>query len=113
MEWLVPSWMYLWIFPDQTAVGGGRQTDPGAASGLSDLDLWLIAVTSGAIAAQSTCTRCPAPLRRRIRVDRFTDVGSPSAASAVTTCAGWRRHRHVATVTESANHLVFGPFRSG
>src|SRR4051812_4504848 len=115
MDWLLPPWRYLWIGGDSPDPWDGNEGCPGSASSRwsnrTDLDLWLIAVIYEVIATRLTCMRCPAPLRRRTSFVRSAGDGA-STASVVTTCAGWRCHRHVATVTEFANDLVFGPFRN-
>lgn len=74
-------------------------------------ELFMIERAYEHIASRSYCYRCGAPLTRR----RQTEEAAPESRSwrltVATHCRGWRRHRHVATVTEEADDLVLGPFR--
>jgi len=112
MDWLAVGWTWFWM-PGNLAGWDVAGFSPvsGSRLDLPELDLRLIQVTYEFVAALSTCGRCQAPLRRQISVTGSAG-GISSTASVVTKCGGWRRHRHVATVTESANHLALGPFRA-
>jgi hypothetical protein len=82
-------------------------------SHLTALDLWLIHVVYEVVAAESTCVRCGTPLDRRVRVvPSVTDDSPLGAASVVTRCRGWRRHRHTAVVGDGADGLLLGPLHA-
>ena len=131
MEWMFPQW---WIGPSYGTPYGlstwprgdfvappatGEPVDtpgdawPAAHPRPSDDDLWLIGLVYETVAAESGCTRCGASLRHAVRL-------TPALASCAGTwgvvvtarCAGWRRHRHVADVTEASSDLVLGRFRA-
>lgn len=76
------GWTCLWMLGN-AAAWDGSESGPVASSGSDLADL-----------------------------DLWLIEGAYEVIVARSTCGGWRRHRQVATVRESANHLVLGPFRT-
>ena len=76
-----------------------------------DIELQFIAIAYECETAWTTCERCRAYLRADVEV-----VVAPSSAApwwcvqVVARCRGFRRHRHLATVTDEDGHLRFGAF---
>jgi hypothetical protein len=113
MDWLMVGWVYWSALGCSPAPWGWCEDEPVPASGaITAADLWLIELAYEVVAAESRCTRCGAPLGRGLRVMPWAAGQSPWTVSMVTSCGGWRRHRHVATVGETSNDLVLGPFRT-
>lgn len=110
MEWFLSGmyWAALntsYTFPDPGC------TTPAASP--TDLDLWLIRLVYAAPVAQAHCLNCGARLDRRLRLATQYSGRSPYWRVSVTTrCYGWRRHRHIAVVTESSSGLQLEPLRS-
>jgi hypothetical protein len=118
MEWLMPGWVYwlavgtgpappIWAHDEVTPTA---RTDGERRRELTVLDLALIQLVYGVVAAESTCSRCGAPLGSALRVMHSALDNTPWTVSIVARCSGWRRHRHIAVVDETANDLVLGPF---
>jgi len=128
MEWMFPQW---WLGPSygtpyglSTWPRGDTAAPPATPDTCDDTwlskhprpsedDLWLIGLVYETVAAETRCARCGATMRRTVRV-------TPALASCAGTwgvvvtarCGGWRRHRHVADVTEASSDLVLGRFRT-
>jgi hypothetical protein len=81
----------------------------------SDTDRWLIELVYRFVAAEAACSRCGAPLGRRMRVVPSPALGRPPLwrVSVVTRCRGWRRHGHIANVSQRSGDAVLGSFRLG
>jgi hypothetical protein len=102
MEWLLPG-------PYWVALPGSYEYEyeyetlaPASPAWPTEADLWLIRIAYQVMAAESRCARCGAVLRGRVRL-----VVSLTRYVRVTTrCAGWRRHRYAAVVTEPAGDLM-------
>jgi len=79
------------------------------------LDRSLVEAVYEVLAEETRCSRCGAPLGRRLRVQAWpTILRSVQWRVAVhTRCRGWRRHRHTAAVGRSSDDLVLGPLRIG
>jgi hypothetical protein len=89
----------------QPPAGSGQTLQPTA------VDMWLVQLTYQIVAAESCCQVCSAPLGRRVRVLPLSAGDPPSwRLSVVTKCKGWKRHGHIATVTEKSSDIVLGPF---
>jgi hypothetical protein len=119
MEWFYPLWeISVFRRPSEPSVdpdragsarvsGAGRREDGQP----TPLDLWLIECVYEVMAAETTCRRCGAVLSLHLQllsplVDRPV---SPWRVFVVTRCAGWRHHRHVASVVKGSRSLHFGP----
>jgi hypothetical protein len=76
------------------------------------IDVSLLHIVYGLLAAETRCSRCGAPLGRGLRVEVWpTLVRSVQWRVRVrTSCRGWRRHRHAAAVGLSSSDLLLGPF---
>ena len=72
----------------------------------SAIDLALIRIVYGVVAAGTGCSKCGSPLGRRLRGPVRWRV------SVRTRCGGTRRHLHIATVGRGPNDLVLGSFRA-
>jgi hypothetical protein len=72
------------------------------------LDVWLVQVIAGALAAESTCWRCDAQLDPRVRVRPRRHQPRGWRVSVRATCTGWRRHRHHAEAVGEAGDIVLG-----
>jgi hypothetical protein len=97
MEWLLPG-------PYWVALLGAYEHEAVAPVWPADAELWLIRIAYEVMATESRCCRCGAPLRGRVRL-----VASLTGYVRVTVrCAGWRRHRYVAVVTEPDGELRLG-----
>ncbi|MGA3217225.1 MAG: hypothetical protein ABSD97_16230 [Acidimicrobiales bacterium] len=119
MEWIIQllevcGFRYPLEPPADRNLGAGAR-GLGAGTGEegqpTSLDLWLIECIYEAIATESTCGKCGAPLRLRLHVMPAL-VDRPLLhwhVSVVTRCAGRRRHRHLANVVEGSKSLLFGP----
>jgi hypothetical protein len=114
MEWLIPAWMY-WLAagsaPDPRYWTMDDEAGPRRYPELTALDLTVVRLVYGVVAAQSRCARCGAGLRRDVRVTSVACDCPQRTALVETVCGGWRRHRHVARVDEASNDLLVGPFR--
>jgi hypothetical protein len=78
-------------------------------------DLWLLGIVYEFAAAETSCSRCGSPLRRRLRVDYWPTIlrALQWRVAVRTRCHGRRHHAHVATVGRGSNGLVLSPFRLG
>ncbi len=75
------------------------------------VDVWLIQLIYETIAAESCCGMCGCPLGRGLQVASSPpDLPRSWTVSIVTRCTGWRRHRHIASATETSDGLELGPF---
>lgn len=74
-------------------------------------DVWMVERAYEHIASRSYCYRCGAPLTRRRQIEETGPESRSWHLTIATHCRGWRRHRHLATVTEEAGDLVLGSFR--
>ena len=121
-----------WV-PDPSELRAPRRGAPGRGAGArphhrvprrstrwgseepAPIDVSLLLVVYEVLAADTRCSRCGAPLGRRLRVEVWpTILRSVQWRVAVRTrCVGWRRHRHTAAVGRSSGDLVLGPFREG
>jgi len=74
------------------------------------LDVSVVEVLAAAVAAESTCWTCGAPLDPRVRVTPWRAPYPPVGwrLSVRTKCTGWRRHRHQAQAERQSGDLVFG-----
>jgi hypothetical protein len=83
-----------------------------AVNPLTAIDLELVEIAYGVIAAESSCSTCGAPLGRCLRITRTpaAPVLAHWRLSVVTRCCGWRRHRHLADVA-GRRDLDLGRFR--
>ena len=119
MEWLPALWMYWLAFGSSPApwdrghnkAAPASRTTFGPVPDLTAINLRLIELTYQFVAAHSHCIRCGNPLGHALRVIHSDAEHSPWTASIVTSCRGWRRHRHIATAVEATNDLALGPFR--
>ena len=93
---------------------GLSQTREWGAEEPTSADVWLLGVVYEFVAVETTCSRCGAPLSRRMRVDYWPTVLGVLVWRVVvrTRCGGRRRHAHMATVGRSSNGLVLSPLRS-
>ena len=120
MEWLFAPWELM------SALGGPSgcpyqgydeerlrtSTSMGGRAELSAVEMWVLRLSYEALAAQSNCGRCGSRLGRKLRSLWPSDAYPRSVRMlAMTRCSGWRRHRHVAVVTESSEDLLLGPLR--
>jgi hypothetical protein len=98
--WFYGTPLDLPFFPSTTL--DGRPTP-------TELDVALIELIYLVIADEQRCTECGHRLGRGLRARNASDR-APSRWSVLvdTRCWGWRRHPHVATVTQPANDLVLG-----
>jgi len=111
MGWLPAGWYWSgWVYWAALGCEPVPRTGSGSVPDLTAIDLWMIELTYGFVAAESRCTRCGTPLGRGLRVTPSVTTHSPWIVSILTRCRGWRRHRHVATVVEASNDLALGPF---
>lgn len=95
------------------AHGHARRALPGPPEAPTELDISLIRVLCAAMAEDAACGRCGAPLGGRLRIERPLGP-SPFAGwylGVLVRCRGWRRHRHLATVTSRSGDLVLRHFR--
>jgi len=107
MEWFLIG-MYWPAIATAFTAADPQWTSPAAAP--TDLDLWLIRLVYEANTSQTRCGKCGAQLNRRMRL--ATQHGARSQfwrVSVATNCHGWRRHRHLALVTETSSGLQLGP----
>jgi hypothetical protein len=118
MEWFFPGPLraaFTGVYLPPCPVDDAAPAPPGGSArhGRSaHVDLWLIRLTHGFVAATSRCGRCDAPLGRRLHLEVSPAGAAPTWHVRVTArCRGWRRHRHAAVVTEVAGNLRFGPLR--
>jgi hypothetical protein len=120
MEWLFAPWEFM------SALGGPAgcpyqgydeerrttSTSTGGRAELSAVEMWVLRLSYEALAAQSNCGRCGSRLGRKLRSLWPSDAYPHSVRMlAMTRCSGWRRHLHVAAVTESSDDLLLGPLR--
>ena len=79
------------------------------------LDLSLVEVVYEVLAMETRCSRCGAPLGRRLRVLAWPTIlrSVQWRVGVRTRCRGWRRHRHTAAVGRSSCDMVLGPFGDG
>jgi hypothetical protein len=116
MEWIFAPW--------QLACGLGgpyqgydeKRRTPGTVLGehaeLSPVEVWVLRLSYQDLAARLNCERCGSRLGRELRLLLPSATYPPSVRMlAMTRCSGWRRHRHVAVVTESSEDLLLGPLR--
>ena len=80
----------------------------------SAIDLALIRIVYGVVAAGTGCSKCGSPLERRLRVITWPTLRGPVRwrVSVRTRCGGTRRHLHIATVGRGPTDLVLGSFRA-
>jgi hypothetical protein len=91
---------------------GRAQTVTAGRARVSAIEMWLVWRAYEDILTELRCKKCGAPLGRKLRLILPAGYNPPSwRLLAVTRCGGWRRHRHIARVTESARDLLFGPFQ--
>jgi hypothetical protein len=97
-------------WPGHLDEAGIRASGAPTCSTLTAVDLDLIDVIYGFVAAESTCSTCGAPLGRSLRVIPWSSCAAAARwqVHVTTRCRGWRRHRHVAAVT-GRRHLELGP----
>jgi hypothetical protein len=89
----------------------GADTVTGGRGGFSAIELWLVRLAYEDMAAELGCKKCKAHLGRELHFVPPGDFDPPWwRLMVVTRCSGWRRHRHVAGVTEAAKNLLFGRF---
>ena len=106
MEWFLTSgyWNALNVSFTSPDLGCAMIT-----SSPTDIDLKLIRLAYEVAAGESSCAKCGAPVRQRLRLVTWYAEQSPTWRVVVTThCRGWRRHRYTAVVTEASNTLQFG-----
>ena len=106
MEWpWMMHWGQRWSEPEPSGSDADRQ----APSTSMAVDLELLRLYYGTVAARLACTRCGARLGRAVLVKPAAGYVTIGAISATTRCRGWRRHFHRATVTgRAADRLEFG-----
>jgi hypothetical protein len=120
MEWLFALWPFTFGLEGQS----GRpcqgyeyerrttRTSVGGRDELSAVEMWLLRLSYEGHAAQLDCGRCGSRLGRELLSLRPSHAYPPSVRMlAVTRCSGWRRHLHVAVVTESSEDLLLEPLR--
>ena len=80
----------------------------------SAIDLSLIRIVYGVVAAGTRCSKCGSPLGRRLRVITWPTLFGPARwrVSVSTKCSGRWRHLHTATVGRCPTDLALGSFRA-
>jgi hypothetical protein len=110
MEWFLSCLYWPAVNP---ATGFPDPARTASVSSPTDLDLWLIRLLYAVPAGQPHCIKCGARVDRRLRLATQYSGRSPYwRVSVARRCGGWRRHRHVAVVTESSSGLQFAPLRN-
>lgn len=103
MDWF--PWFFgttLYVPPAPATTQNGRPLP-------TDLDLELLRVLYLVIANESSCAACGHLLGRGLHVRNATGASSPRWPVRIDTrCWGWRRHPHLARVTQPGNDLVLG-----
>jgi hypothetical protein len=118
MEWMPWPWDHTSDEPDGPAPLDRRQETPRvpSASGaqVSYLDVQLIGVLYGTIAAGSYCEDCGARFARGLRIlPPPMEREWPWQLLVVTKCRGWRHHLHAATVVvNEGDDMQLGPLRA-
>jgi hypothetical protein len=120
MEWLFAPWEFMSLLASPsgyhyqgyveerrtTITGMGRPAE------LSAVEMWVLRLSYEDVADHLDCGRCGARLGRKLLSLLPSDAYPPSVRMlAMTRCSGWRRHLHVAVVTESSKELLLGPLR--
>ena len=100
MEWLVS--------PISTTALAALFPPPGCTVP-TEQELCLVETLAQALAARSFCLRCGAALGRGLLIYPCRTEESWSLVAA-TRCRGWRRHLHIAVVTDDGTDLRFGQF---
>ena len=95
MDWGWFLWARGWGC-DPAGTGADREESRGS------VDLGLLGLYYGTVAARLSCGRCGARLRRAVRVAPALRDPTIGAIAVTTRCRGWWRHRHRATVTGRA-----------
>jgi hypothetical protein len=89
----------------------GAARPPTGATLPTDLDLWLVQLAYEVIARESRCGVCGARLGRSVRAtpSPHTHPACQWQVTILTTCTGWRRHRHRADAV-AGQDVQFGAF---
>ncbi len=122
MHWwpFIQSELYAAVRGAPGARSGARRDEAESAHPIgwgpeepSAVDVSLLQIIYGFVATSTSCSRCGAPLGRRLRVDACPTLLQSVVwrVSVRTRCRGWRRHRHTAAVGQLSNDLVLGPVR--
>ena len=120
MEWwpFTPSEFYAAFGAPDPTTGVRDESESGGQTGWGaeepgPVEVSLLEIVYGFIAAETGCCRCDTPLGRRLRVDAWpTLLGATRwRVSVKTSCRGWRRHRHTAAVGRTSAGVLLGPFR--
>ena len=102
VEWLFWPWPIPGWWNSLTFYGSARP---------SAVDLTLIKLVYEFMAADVPCSKCAASLGRKVELTPDTSGAVESwSITVITRCSGWRRHQHTATVSESHQELILGPF---
>ncbi len=105
------TWLPWMRDPDEDfGVPGGASRSRQGTAGVTATDVWLVETIYEAIAAQSWCASCGAPLKPHLQLLPMEFGRAPSwSVTVITRCRGWRRHRQVARA-DAGEDLQFGPF---
>ncbi len=100
LQWYLAPSLYVPLTPSSTFDG---KPPP------AHLDVELVEVLYLVIADQQKCSECGHLLGRRLHV-RGAGAQLPTRwpLRVDTKCWGWRRHRHMATVTRPSRDLILG-----
>jgi hypothetical protein len=101
MDWLFWQWEEATLYRSSDLLNG-ETARPSAA------ELLVIELTYEAIAGQSCCTKCGAPLNRPLRLISDRTPLTHWRVVVATRCSGWKRHRHSALVTDTSRDLLLG-----
>lgn len=105
-----------WLWPGDGWVGpgpSGSPRDPQSCNEGAAVDLGLLRIYYGTMAARPCYTRCGARIRPLVLVERISAYSTIGAIAVTTRCRGWRRHRHRATVTGRPGEVRLGELWPG